>query len=142
MADIQWPMVSKQRLTANTSISARPYALGWTALARKATLAQGNTFCYGGRVMAAATSIKLDDALKGRVQHLAEVRRRSSHWIMREAIAQYVEREEKREAFRQDALRAWDEYQQTGLHLTLEEADAWLAKLEAGEDAEPPKCHV
>src|SRR3546814_7264832 len=85
--------------------------------------------------MVAPTSIILDDALKGRVQHLAEVRRRSSHWIMREAIAQYVEREEKREAFRQDAIRVWDEYQQTGLHLTLEEADAWLAKLEAGEDA-------
>lgn len=92
--------------------------------------------------MATATSIKLDDELKGRVQHLAEARRRTSHWIMREAIAQYVEREEKREAFKQDALRAWEEYQRTGLHLTLEEADAWLAKLEAGEDAEPPKCHV
>jgi predicted transcriptional regulator len=92
--------------------------------------------------VAAATSIKLDETLKGRVQHLAEVRRRSSHWIMREAIAQYVEREEKREAFRQDAIRAWDEYQQKGLHLTLEEADAWLAKLELGEDVEPPKCHL
>ena len=92
--------------------------------------------------MATATSIKLDDALKGRVRHLADARRRSSHWIMREAIAQYVEREEKRESFKQDALRAWDEYQQTGLHLTLEEADAWLTKLEAGEDADLPKCHV
>lgn len=92
--------------------------------------------------MSAATSIKLDDILKGRVQRLAEARRRSSHWIMREAITQYVEREEKREAFKQDALRAWDEYQQTGLHLTLEEADAWMARLEAGDDAEPPKCHV
>ncbi len=48
--------------------------------------------------MATATSIKLYDELKGRVQHLADARRRSSHWIMREAIAQYVEREEKREA--------------------------------------------
>jgi predicted transcriptional regulator len=92
--------------------------------------------------MAAATSIKLDDTLKDRVQHLATARRRSSHWIMREAIAQYVEREEKREAFKQGAIRAWEEYQRTGLHLTLEEADAWLAKLEAGEDAEQPKCHV
>ena len=92
--------------------------------------------------MATATSIKLDDELKGRVQHLAEARRRTSHWIMREAIAQYVEREEKREAFKQDALRAWEDYQRTGLHLTLEEVDDWLAKLEAGEDAEPPKCHV
>jgi len=92
--------------------------------------------------MATATSIKLDDELKGRVQHLAEARRRTSHWIMREAIAQYVEREEKRESFKEDALRAWDDYRRTGLHLTLEEADAWLAKLEAGEDVEPPECHV
>lgn len=92
--------------------------------------------------MVTATSIKLDDELKGRVQHLAEARRRTSHWIMREAIAQYVEREEKSEAFKKDALRAWEEYQRTGLHLTLEEADAWLAKLEAGKDAELPKCHV
>lgn len=92
--------------------------------------------------MAKATSIKLDEELKGRVQHLAEARRRTSHWIMREAIAQYVEREEKRESFKQDALRAWEDYQSTGLHLTLEDADAWLAKLEAGEDVEPPKCHV
>ncbi len=92
--------------------------------------------------MTTATSIKLDDELKGRVQHLASARRRSSHWIMREAIAQYVEREEKREAIKQDALRAWGEHQRTGLHLTLEEADAWLAKLEAGEDIEPPECHV
>lgn len=60
---------------------------------------------------------------------------------MREAIAQYVEREEKREAFKQDALRAWDEYQQTGMHLTSREADDWLAKLEAGEDADLPECH-
>ncbi len=89
-----------------------------------------------------ATSLKIDDTLKGRVQNLANQRRRSPHWIMLEAIQQYVEREEKREAFKQDALRAWEDYQRTGLHLTLEEADAWLAKLEAGEDAELPRCHV
>jgi predicted transcriptional regulator len=53
----------------------------------------------------------------------------------------YVEREEKREQFRQDALVAWTHYQTTGLHATAEEADAWLSKLEAGKDAAPPKCH-
>jgi len=66
-----------------------------------------------------ATSVKLDDDLKSRIQHLAEVRHRSSHWIMREAIRDYVEREEKRESFKQDALRAWEAYQENGLHLTL-----------------------
>ena len=92
--------------------------------------------------MATPTSLKLDDDLKGRVQQLASARRRSAHWIMREAIAQYVEREEKREAFKQDALRAWGDYQADGVHLTAEKADAWLARLEAGEDVEPPDCHA
>ena len=48
-----------------------------------------------------ATSIKIDDGLKARVQHLADLRRRSAHWIMREAIAQYVACEEARESFKQ-----------------------------------------
>lgn len=57
---------------------------------------------------------------------------------MREAIAQYVERE----ALKQDAIRACEDCQRIGLNLTLEETDGWLAKLDAGEDLEPPKCHV
>ena len=88
------------------------------------------------------TSLKLDLEIKRRLQRLASARRRSPHWIMREAIEQYVEREEKREQFRQDALAAWANFQATGLHATAEEADSWLAKLEAGEDAAPPKCHA
>ena len=87
-----------------------------------------------------ATSLKLDEALKSRVQHLADARRRSAHWIMREAIQQYVEREEGREALKRDALQAWEQYQATGRHLAEDEADAWLARLENGEDADMPEC--
>ena len=89
----------------------------------------------------ATTSLKIDLELKERVQRLASARRRTAHWIMREAVEQYVGREEKREEFRAAALSAWEEYQATGLHTTGEEADAWLAQLEAGEDAEAPECH-
>jgi len=71
------------------------------------------------------TSLKLDGAMKDRVQRLAAARRRSPHWVMREAVEQYVEREEKREQLRQDALARW----------------AWLARLEAGKNASIPKCH-
>ena len=88
------------------------------------------------------TSVKLDTETKERVQRLAASRRRSPHWVMREAIEQYVEREEKREQFRQDALAAWTDYQTTGLHATAEQADAWLAKLEAGKNTAPPKCRA
>ena len=87
-------------------------------------------------------AIKLDNEIRERVKRLADARQRSSHWLMREAISQYVEREERRESFREDAMRAWQEYQATGLHVTAEEADAWLAKLEQGQDIEPPKPHV
>jgi predicted transcriptional regulator len=86
------------------------------------------------------TSLKLDSELKERLQRVAAARRRSAHWIMREAVEQYVGREEKREQFRLDALAAWSEYEATGLHATAEEADAWLARLESGEAAEAPEC--
>ena len=87
-------------------------------------------------------AIKIDQDTRDRVKRLAEARHRTSHWLMREAISQYVEREEKREIFRQDGIKAWDEYQANGLHVTSEEADAWLGQLEAGHDVEPPECHV
>ncbi|MBB6486140.1 CopG family ribbon-helix-helix protein [Rhizobium lusitanum] len=44
-----------------------------------------------------ATSLKIDGGLKSRVQQLANIRRRSAHWIMLEAIQQYVDREEARD---------------------------------------------
>jgi predicted transcriptional regulator len=91
--------------------------------------------------MAAVTSIKLEDELKGRVQSLAAARRRTSHWIMREAIAQYVEREEKREALRQDTLAAWEEFQATGLHATAEEVEKWLSSWGADDELPVPECH-
>ena len=87
------------------------------------------------------TSLKLDVEIKARIQRIADVRQRSAHGLMREAVEQYVEREEARDALRQDTLKAWGQYEATGLHLTAEEVDAWLARLEAGEDVDPPACH-
>ncbi len=90
--------------------------------------------------MVSPTSIKLDDELKGRVQELADARQRSAHWVMREAIEQYVEREEKSEAFKRDALRAWEEYQATGRHVPAHEVENWLAGWGTEHEAQPPKC--
>lgn len=88
------------------------------------------------------TSLKLDAEIKDRLQRLATVRDRKVHYLMREAIKQFLEREEKQQQSRQDALAAWSAFQTTGLHVTAEEADAWLAKLEAGDDADAPECHA
>lgn len=86
-------------------------------------------------------AIKIDEDTKARVKRLADARQRTPHWLMREAITQYVDREEKREAFRQDALKAWNAYRSTGLHVTAEEADAWMDQLEQGNDIDPPEWH-
>ena len=88
-----------------------------------------------------ATSVKIDPDLKDRVRHLAEARRRSAHWIMREAIREYVEREEARESFRQEALASWTEYRETGRLLTGEETRRWLRSWGTGAEEERPDCH-
>lgn len=89
-----------------------------------------------------AADLKLDPETEARVQRLAAARQQSAERVMRDAVEQYVEREETREQWRQEALAAWANYQATGLYLTGDEADAWLARLEAGEDVDPPACHV
>ena len=88
-----------------------------------------------------ATSIKLDDDLKNRVQHLAELRQRSAHWIMREAIRDYVEREEARESFKQEALASWKAFQETGQHLTNQEVSDWLTTWGKETETKIPPCH-
>ena len=58
---------------------------------------------------------------------------RSGSEAMQEAIEQeYVVRAER---LRQEASAAW-------AHVTASKADAWLARLEAGEDVMPPECPV
>jgi predicted transcriptional regulator len=45
-------------------------------------------------------AMKIDEVPKARVNRLAEARQRTSHGLMREAMTQYVDCEEKREASR------------------------------------------
>jgi predicted transcriptional regulator len=87
-----------------------------------------------------STSLKIDDALKGRVQQLADQRRRSPHGIMVEAVQQYVEREEAREDFKQEALASWTAYKETGRHLTGEEVGAWLKTWGTDDEKPPSEC--
>ena len=88
-----------------------------------------------------ATSLKIDDALKARVQRLAGLRQRTAHWIMREAIAQYVAREEARESFKQEATASWAAYQETGRHLTGQELRTWLDTWGTEAETAMPECH-
>ncbi len=88
-----------------------------------------------------ATSVRIDEDLKNRVQHIADIRNRSAHWIMREAIQDYVEREEAKERFKREALASWTAYKETGQHLTGEEVQEWLSQWGTDNETTIPKCH-
>ena len=88
-----------------------------------------------------AVAVKIDKETKKRYKDLAVIKRRSAHWMMREAISQYIDREEKRESFRQDAMNAWDEYQETGLHATSDEVVKWLNSWGSTDEKDAPECH-
>lgn len=89
----------------------------------------------------ATPRLQLDPELQARLRRVAETQQRSQLAVIREAIQQYIDREEQRQQFRNDALAAWDEYRLSGRHVTESEADEWLARLETGEDAPPPSTH-
>lgn len=86
-----------------------------------------------------AVSVKLDASLQDRLQRLAGQRDRTAHYLMREAIQQYLDREEARESFKQDALASWAEYQETGLHVTDEEMRRWLRSWGTEDELPPPE---
>ncbi len=90
----------------------------------------------------APSSVKLPQPLRERLKNLAAARKQSAHAVMLAAIESYVDREEKREALRQEAKRAHDHFVLTGLHLTNDEVVGWMDAIIRGEKPEPLKCRV
>ena len=66
-----------------------------------------------------ALSIKLESSYKDRLSHLAVAKKRTSHALAREAIQRFVEQEETHENDRKEAIASYEEYLETGLHITL-----------------------
>lgn len=88
-----------------------------------------------------ATSIKLNDTLISEIKQLAELQHRSPHWIMCEAIREYVARETARENLKVEALASWTAYQETGRHLNQKEVQDWLNTWGTASEKKIPPCH-
>ena len=86
--------------------------------------------------------VKLTPELKDRLHRISETKQRSTHWIMKEAIQQYVEREESAEQFKRETLEAWEEYQRDGQHITHNEMIGWLSTWGTPDEMECPPCHT
>jgi len=84
-------------------------------------------------------AVKLDDTTYDRLKALGEARKRSPHWLMKEAIRQFLEREEEAEHIRRDTLERWARYAATSETVSHEVVEAWLETW--GTDREG-KCPV
>lgn len=87
-------------------------------------------------------SIKLDARTRERLAELAGAKKRTAHAIAREAIEDYVAREEAKERFNQDALQAWQNFQETGVYIAGDDVLAWVESWGSDQELAPPKCHV
>lgn len=76
---------------------------------------------------AKSIALKIDADTRDRVERLAERRRSTTQGVMREA-------------FRQDALDAWTEHQNTGLHANASEVKTWLETWGDGNELSPPNA--
>ena len=84
----------------------------------------------------ATMGVKLDEQTRDRLKTLGEARRRSPHWLMKEAIREYLEREEEAERRNLEADEAWADYRRTGQVVSNEAMTAWLDTW--GTDREAP----
>ena len=74
-------------------------------------------------------AVKLDQSTRRRLKKLAGVKDRTAHWLMKEAIARYLEQEERYEQEKADDLSRWQNYVLRGEHLAQEEMMTWLDSL-------------
>ena len=94
-----------------------------------------------------ASSLVLPEALQLAVQALAERRHQTLDALLLTAVQEFVRRHEQlddfdhRDQLDRDTLDAWQDYEQTGLHLTQAEVETWLKKRAAGIPATLPECH-
>jgi predicted transcriptional regulator len=70
--------------------------------------------------------VKLDDTIRERLKAVGTAKRRSTHWLMREAINQFLAREEAELRCQQETLESWERYQTTGEHVSHSAMTAWL----------------
>lgn len=72
-------------------------------------------------------AVKLDDSIVDRLKVLGETRQRSPHWLMKEAIRQFLDREEEAERIRLDTLQRLAQFEADGKTINHDVVDAWLA---------------
>lgn len=87
-------------------------------------------------------TVKLDPADRDRIAILATMKKRTPHYLMKEAILEYVKKEEARQNFIKAAETSFEHYKETGLHITLDEFSNWVDDVQQNPDTPVPACHT
>ena len=89
--------------------------------------------------MAITMGVKVDEEIRNRLKLLGESKRRSPHWLMKEAICKYLDHEEEIERRNQEAGEAWQQYQKTGEFVSNKDMIAWLDTWGTNKEKPCPK---
>jgi predicted transcriptional regulator len=91
---------------------------------------------------ASSMTIKLDEMRRDRLKSLAVAKRRTPHYLMKEALDFYLESEEAEQKAIQEAAAALEHFERTGLHVRLDEVKQWAKELKNNRNAQLPLCHT
>ncbi len=94
------------------------------------------------RTLASTITFKLDGADRDRIASLATLKKRIPHYRMKEAILEYVKREDARQNIIAAAEASFEHYKETGLHISFDEFSTWVDEAQQGPGARVPACHT
>lgn len=86
------------------------------------------------------TTVRLPSALKSRVAQLAAAAGVSTHSFIVQAVAERALAEEARADFERVAQERWQQYQRTGLSVSMDDMLQYARDLAAGKDVPRPKA--
>ena len=79
--------------------------------------------------MTSTIGIKLDNETRSRLKALSKQKDRSGHWLMKRAIHEYLDREEKYEQEKQEDKERWELYLDTNDYIDHETMKRKLSDL-------------
>jgi predicted transcriptional regulator len=68
--------------------------------------------------MVTTTGIKIDEETKARLKRLGKLKDRTPHWLMKQAIMEFLDREESYEKEKHEDQERWRHFVETGRYVS------------------------
>lgn len=95
-----------------------------------------------GKSQTSTVTLKLDTTYRDRLKSLAVIKKRTAHYLMKEAIERYLQAEEAQQTILSSVDDSVAHFETTGLHITLNEVQAWTKEVKINRNAQLPACHT